>query len=225
MRRTVLFRNVVAARSATAMRHFSQNGGKSKRAAINERFLEGLKPLLKQARDGPFKRYIDLAKEASDPVKPFRTYSAFEKGANEPIKIPEGSLSLKTANGEEVKLPAEYSVMILAGYNNHALRQADLWAGSHDVRTLRLSLIDGPLQSVAWLVSGIARLSMQSREKASFVLHNDADNLGKSMGMRNKTLGYVFLVDTEGSVVFRGCGVPSEDDLSRLEKASSLIDA
>lgn len=53
--------------------------------------------------------------------------------------------------------------------------------------------------------------------------YGDTKEYAKKLGIREKTKGYVYLLDPEGKIIFMGSGFPSEQDKKKLEEKISNI--
>lgn len=98
-----------------------------------------------------------------------------------------------------------------------------------DVSICELSLVEHPLMRMWPLRNVIVAGNKPDRVKYSMPVEclyyfGKTDNLRLSLGLTNRLTGYVFLLDRNGKVRWRGCGEPSSSEIeSMIESTKKLL--
>lgn len=87
-----------------------------------------------------------------------------------------------------------------------------------NLQLIRLNIQENPLKS--WLVSlfiNNLRRSVPQRQHARYLLSNQSlEYLREPLGLANKLLGYVYLIDWNKKIRWAGCGFSNSDEVSGL---------
>lgn len=139
----------------------------------------------------------------------------------------------ESLSGEEVVLPddAEGEVILVAvAFNRKAQSNLDSWVNHFEEmcdgkEAYELPVIEGSL----WrLFSGFIDTGMKSgipQEKHGRVvtLYGDASEFKEELEIEGKNLGYVFLLDEEGRIIFKGEDQPDEEAKEELLKKIKTV--
>lgn len=101
---------------------------------------------------------------------------------------------------------------------------------AHDhTAMLHVSVVENPLLKLfkSWLLKDLRKAETDlSLQRRSCLKIGDVGEIRKVLEVDNRLVGYVFLLDHEGKVRFRGSGVATEEELNVLfEAALDLVEA
>lgn len=91
--------------------------------------------------------------------------------------------------------------------------------------TTQINLQENPLKSflVSMFLSSL-RSQIPPRQQPTYLLsHQSLEYLREPMGMTNKHVGYVFLVDWEGRIRWAGCGWASPEEEEGLRRCCWVL--
>ena len=131
-------------------------------------------------------------------------------------------------NGEPTDFPEHNGriILVCAAFREGAQPMIDAWSKAFDLKfrdqnkamIVEVSLVDSFVMSLWPFRSTILAQAAKSEEKYSMnsnflFLFKDVDFFQRKLELPNRLIGYVFLLDTENLIRWKGCGFPDKSCL------------
>jgi ATPase complex subunit ATP10 len=142
-------------------------------------------------------------------------------------------------DGEPTDFPEHNGqiTLVCAAFRQGAQPMIDAWSKAFDEKfrdqdkavVVEISLVDSFIMSLWPFRSTLLAQAAKSEQKYSInsnflFLFKDVDFFQRKLELPNRLVGYVFLLDTENLIRWKGCGFPEKSELdSLLSCADTLI--
>ena len=132
--------------------------------------------------------------------------------------------------GQPASLPHGHPVLVCAAFRDGAQPMINMWAKHFDeafsgsgknVGLVEVSLVESLVMSL-WpfrsmlMANGARHAGIYGIDSTYLFLFRDVDRFQRAMEMPNRLTGYVYLLDDEHLIRWRGCGFPEEGELQTL---------
>eukprot|EP00638_Chattonella_subsalsa_P003909 CAMPEP_0117751468 /NCGR_PEP_ID=MMETSP0947-20121206/10992_1 /TAXON_ID=44440 /ORGANISM="Chattonella subsalsa, Strain CCMP2191" /LENGTH=235 /DNA_ID=CAMNT_0005569853 /DNA_START=232 /DNA_END=939 /DNA_ORIENTATION=- len=143
---------------------------------------------------------------------------------------------LSLANGESRTLPQALgpnTSLVAISYKQFGFQMFDTWIPSYlenfnnkaGHQLVYLSVVEGFMLKMfqSLLLKSMKGAIPPEFHDTSFSHFGETEELRESLGITNRLSGYLYLVDKDGFIRWRGCGRASEQELEHLMRATEQI--
>ncbi|MDG6224454.1 MAG: hypothetical protein QCI82_02970 [Candidatus Thermoplasmatota archaeon] len=139
-------------------------------------------------------------------------------------------IAARTLSGREISFPDEASgklSLIAVAFVRGAQSQLDSWTEPFERACSEDGVYEIPMiQGKVWSVlSGFIDGGMRSgipewKHDSVATYYGDTSSFRKEMGIEDMSKGYVFLLDHEGNIIYRGSGTADEEGIKQMLEAA-----
>ena len=140
------------------------------------------------------------------------------------------TIPARTLSGKEITFPDAARgklALIAVAFVRGAQHQLDSWTVPFETAcsedgVYEIPMIDGKVWSVlsSFIDSGMRSGIPEWKHDSVATYYGDTSSFRKQLGIDDMTKGYVFLLDHEGNIIFRGIGTADEERIKEMLEAA-----